>query len=293
MACRNCQPAAAAHHRPHHHRLRGVATDVLSAADSCALLPCCVADPHPCTRRVVAATLESFSALLAFSQVGAHPCFLSGIWYGALHDRRAAALAGPSFLRSPSGMLQPPSQHSPIPWCRPPCASQLMAAPAPPPPAPAPETLPQPLAVLRCRAEGPYGPGPETTYYVLGTAHVSADSCGDVATLIRAVKPQARRWRAPGWAASLRAAAPNQGAGCPGLHPRHSAPRSKPCQTGSILPLPALEAQHAGLPHRERTQPCMAGPPPTPRPPTPQPPRRRWCSLSSAASASRCSHWTS
>ncbi|KAL4427745.1 hypothetical protein ABPG75_001834 [Micractinium tetrahymenae] len=65
-----------------------------------------------------------------------------------------------------------------------------MAAPAPPPPPPVPETLPQPLAVLRCRAEGPYGPGPETTYYVLGTAHVSADSCDDVTALIRAVKPQ-------------------------------------------------------------------------------------------------------
>ncbi len=76
--------------------------------------------------------------------------------------------------------------------CKTGCALQLMAEPAPAPPAPAPETLPQPLALLRCRAEGPYGPGMETTYYILGTAHVSSDSCNDVATLIRAVKPQAR-----------------------------------------------------------------------------------------------------
>ena len=56
----------------------------------------------------------------------------------------------------------------------------------------APNTLPQPLAVLRCRPEGAYG-GPETVFYVLGTAHVSSESCEDVTALIRAVKPQARR----------------------------------------------------------------------------------------------------
>ncbi|EFN60022.1 hypothetical protein CHLNCDRAFT_59535 [Chlorella variabilis] len=53
----------------------------------------------------------------------------------------------------------------------------------------APNTLPQPLAVLRCRPEGAYG-GPETVFYVLGTAHVSSESCEDVTALIRAVKPQ-------------------------------------------------------------------------------------------------------
>ncbi|PSC74860.1 traB domain-containing -like [Micractinium conductrix] len=61
---------------------------------------------------------------------------------------------------------------------------------AAPPTPPVPETLPQPLAVLRCRGEGAGAGGPETTYYILGTAHVSAESCEDVTTLIRAVKPQ-------------------------------------------------------------------------------------------------------
>lgn len=49
--------------------------------------------------------------------------------------------------------------------------------------------LPQPLAVLRCRA--PDDPlAAETTFYVLGTAHVSAASCADVVSLIRAVRPE-------------------------------------------------------------------------------------------------------
>lgn len=50
-------------------------------------------------------------------------------------------------------------------------------------------SLPQPLAVLRCRA--PDDPlAAETTFYVLGTAHVSAASCADVVSLIRAVRPE-------------------------------------------------------------------------------------------------------
>lgn len=56
-----------------------------------------------------------------------------------------------------------------------------------------PAALPQPLVVLRARAEGAAGGAagaPETTYYLLGTAHVSAESCDDVARLIRAVRPQ-------------------------------------------------------------------------------------------------------
>mgnify|MGYP001810046969 CR=1 FL=1 len=69
---------------------------------------------------------------------------------------------------------------------------------AAPPTPPVPETLPQPLAVLRCRGEGAGAGGPETTYYILGTAHVSAESCEDVTTLIRAVKPQARTGGAAG-----------------------------------------------------------------------------------------------
>lgn len=46
--------------------------------------------------------------------------------------------------------------------------------------------------MLKARAEGDDS-GPETSYYLLGTAHVSAESCGDVAALIRAVRPQVRR----------------------------------------------------------------------------------------------------
>lgn len=49
--------------------------------------------------------------------------------------------------------------------------------------------LPQPLAILKTRApDNPHGT--ETTYYILGTAHVSTASCQDVVTLIRAVKPE-------------------------------------------------------------------------------------------------------
>ncbi|KAI7842710.1 hypothetical protein COHA_003641 [Chlorella ohadii] len=56
---------------------------------------------------------------------------------------------------------------------------------------PAPQTLPGPLAVLTARPESGEGElGPECTYYVLGTAHVSSESCEDVAKLIRAVRPQ-------------------------------------------------------------------------------------------------------
>lgn len=53
-------------------------------------------------------------------------------------------------------------------------------------------SLPQPLLVLRCRPEG-WGDdeGQETTFYILGTAHISRQSCEDVAALIRAVRPQA------------------------------------------------------------------------------------------------------
>lgn len=66
---------------------------------------------------------------------------------------------------------------------------------------PDPAALPQPLLVLRCRPEG-WGPGEgqETVFYILGTAHISRQSCEDVAALIRAVRPQARPAAASGGA---------------------------------------------------------------------------------------------
>ena len=55
------------------------------------------------------------------------------------------------------------------------------------------DNLPQPLAVLKCRCGDGIAPGgyvgAETTYYILGTAHVSTQSCTDTAALIQAVKP--------------------------------------------------------------------------------------------------------
>ena len=49
--------------------------------------------------------------------------------------------------------------------------------------------LPVPACVLKCREPGnPFGP--EQTFYVLGTAHISSASCQDVEKLIRAVQPQ-------------------------------------------------------------------------------------------------------
>ncbi|KAI3429519.1 hypothetical protein D9Q98_005608 [Chlorella vulgaris] len=54
----------------------------------------------------------------------------------------------------------------------------------------APDTLPEPLAVLRCLPEDQSGREGHSIFYVLGTAHVSTESCDDVVTLIRAVKPQ-------------------------------------------------------------------------------------------------------
>lgn len=47
--------------------------------------------------------------------------------------------------------------------------------------------LPQPCVVLRCTNPET---GRDTTYYLLGTAHVSASSCEDAAVLIRQVKPE-------------------------------------------------------------------------------------------------------
>jgi len=44
------------------------------------------------------------------------------------------------------------------------------------------------VVVLKNRSEG--GFGPESTVYLLGTAHVSTQSCEDVRELIQAVKPQ-------------------------------------------------------------------------------------------------------
>ena len=109
-----------------------------------------------------------------------------------------------SFASSRPGPLPPPCAASPAqdqcrncmlsprkPLTRPP-----PLPPLPPPPAePSPATLPQPLAVLHTHADGDPASGPETTYYVLGTAHVSAESCEDVAKLIRAVRPQVRTGR--------------------------------------------------------------------------------------------------
>ena len=58
--------------------------------------------------------------------------------------------------------------------------------------------LPVPTCVLKCREPGnPFGP--EQTFYVLGTAHVSSASCQDVEKLIRAVQPQVLcAWFIPG-----------------------------------------------------------------------------------------------
>lgn len=57
------------------------------------------------------------------------------------------------------------------------------------PEAPALQNLPQPLSLLKWRAaDNPWGS--DTTYYVLGTAHVSTASCQDVVALIRAVRPE-------------------------------------------------------------------------------------------------------
>lgn len=94
---------------------------------------------------------------------------------------------------------QPPADRSSTLSCQSHCSRccqpPLLSSSSPPPTPLAVDlsALPQPLAVLRARAEGPAGTAldvPETTYYLLGTAHVSAESCDDVAALIRAVRPQ-------------------------------------------------------------------------------------------------------
>lgn len=53
----------------------------------------------------------------------------------------------------------------------------------------------QPLEVLHCKPEG-FEADPDvlpTSFYVLGTAHISAESCADVRRLIRAVRPQVKQ----------------------------------------------------------------------------------------------------
>ena len=72
-----------------------------------------------------------------------------------------------------------------------------MQAPTAPPGPPGLDTLPQPLLHLKSRAEG-VEDGPEATFYILGTAHVSPESCNDVAKLIAAVRPQVRQPLAAG-----------------------------------------------------------------------------------------------
>ena len=133
---------------------------------------------------------------------------------------------------------------------------------------PPPQTLPGPLAVLTARPEGEEGElGPECTYYVLGTAHVSsggahglpaargagwsfprrrrrrrclptahptprpapllstasccAESCEDVAKLIRAVKPQVRAPRVAAAAAASCLPAPFLTSTLLADHPTH------------------------------------------------------------------------
>ena len=49
------------------------------------------------------------------------------------------------------------------------------------------EALPKPLACLRL--PNPDAPGAECVFYILGTAHVSRESCNDTARLITAVQP--------------------------------------------------------------------------------------------------------
>lgn len=57
---------------------------------------------------------------------------------------------------------------------------------SPSPPAAIDEaSLPQPLAILRLGS-----PANECTFYILGTAHVSRQSCDDTAALIQKVKPE-------------------------------------------------------------------------------------------------------
>lgn len=46
------------------------------------------------------------------------------------------------------------------------------------------------VVVLRTQVQGPFGP--EQTFYLCGTSHVSKKTCEDVRELIRAVKPQVR-----------------------------------------------------------------------------------------------------
>ncbi len=52
-------------------------------------------------------------------------------------------------------------------------------------------SLPRPLAILRCKPEG-HPEATETVFYLLGTAHISEQSCADVARLVRTVRPQVR-----------------------------------------------------------------------------------------------------
>lgn len=72
------------------------------------------------------------------------------------------------------------------------CGTAAAAAPVPERGRPDAAQLPQPLAILQYHVEDPDAPDavPETTYYILGTAHVSAQSCRDAAALIQAVRPQ-------------------------------------------------------------------------------------------------------
>jgi len=50
------------------------------------------------------------------------------------------------------------------------------------------DSLPQPLIVLR-RGTGDIENNIECVYYILGTAHVSRESCDDAARLINLIKP--------------------------------------------------------------------------------------------------------
>ena len=88
----------------------------------------------------------------------------------------------------------------------PPGLGASAAAEEPPPPVDE-ASLPQPLAVLRCKPEG-HPEATDTVYYLLGTAHISEQSCADVARLVRAVRPDVSSGalRGVGWKAWARQA---------------------------------------------------------------------------------------
>ncbi|PRW33045.1 traB domain-containing -like [Chlorella sorokiniana] len=82
----------------------------------------------------------------------------------------------------------PPAEEAALLGTAPGLGASALAAEAAPPVIDE-ASLPQPLAILRCKPEG-HPEAAETVFYLLGTAHISEQSCADVARLVRAVRPQ-------------------------------------------------------------------------------------------------------